>query len=270
MKLAISNIAWVNQELDEYLGFVKRLGCTGVEIAPSCIWPEPVLATDHERRAFREKMRKIGLEVVGLHALLFTRPDLQLFGSLKSREETGEYLKRLFKLCSDLGGKVLVFGSPRNRKLNGLDYKEALDIAVDFFRDLTSTAQKYNVVLCMEALSSLETDFLTTSNDVIYLIKNVAHPYFGLHLDAKAMIESKEDFNATLSQYGRMLRHFHVGDPGLTPPGTTGFNHRLIGDALKACRYNGFVSIEMRCNPTLPRETIEKSVRYVKEKYYIP
>ena len=269
MKLAISNIAWENDRNDEYLSLVKNLGCTGIEIAPSCIWPEPILTTQNERRAFREKVKKIGLELVGFHALLFTRPDLQLFESLKSRQETGEYLKKLFQLCSDLGGKNLVFGSPRNRKLHGLDYEQALSIAVDFFRGLMPAAQECDIHLCFEALSPLETDFIISSEEVMYLIEHVSHPRFGLHLDAKAMIESKENFQAVFSKYGKLLRHFHVGDPGLSPPGTTGFDHRLIGDALKTSGYEGFVSIEMRRSPNSASEVIKKSIGYVKENYHI-
>ena len=269
MKLAISNIAWDNSELDEHLKLVKRLGCQGIELAPSCIWSEPVNTSDLERKTLKEKIKEIGLEIVGLHALLFTKPELELFASTQSRLETGEYLKKLFKLCQDLGGKTLIFGSPKNRKLNGKSCKECLQIAVGFFKTLMSSAQQYNVILCIEPLSIKESDFITSSEEAISLIESVSHTNFGLHLDAKAMIEANEDFETVFRKYGKLLRHFHVGDSGLTPPGSMGFNHKAIGDALCSCGYKGFVSIEMRRGFDPSREIIEKSINYVKDCYGI-
>ena len=42
MKLSISNIAWKNCEFYKYAKLVKEQGCDGIELAPSCIWKEPV------------------------------------------------------------------------------------------------------------------------------------------------------------------------------------------------------------------------------------
>jgi len=76
MKLAVSNIAWENAELAEHLALLHDLGCQGVELAPSCIWPEPVVATAAERARLGDLVSGSGLEVTGFHALLFARPDL--------------------------------------------------------------------------------------------------------------------------------------------------------------------------------------------------
>ena len=61
-------------------------------------------------------MERAGLEVVGLHWLLakttgfhLTTPDAQF------RRQTAEYFGELARFCADLGGKVLVLGSPQQR-----------------------------------------------------------------------------------------------------------------------------------------------------------
>jgi len=223
MKLAISNIAWENSELDNHLKLIKELGCHGVEIAPSCIWPEPETTSKETRAAFKKKVNDLGLEVVGLHALLYTRPDLEIFGTAEKSEETAEYLEKLFELCQDLGGKTLIYGSPRSRRLQGRDYSEAFDMAESFFRGVAQRAEKYNVVLCIEPLSEKETDFIKSSEEGASLVERVDHPNFRLHLDAKAMVDSKEDFDEIIPKYAHLLRHYHVNDSELTPPGSTGF-----------------------------------------------
>ena len=42
MKISISNIAWDRNLFPYFLDFIKSKGCSGVEIAPSCVWDEPI------------------------------------------------------------------------------------------------------------------------------------------------------------------------------------------------------------------------------------
>ena len=77
MKIAISNIAWEHKYLSEYLKLLKQLGCSGVEIAPSIIWTEPTNSSIEDRKIFKDQIHKEGLEIIGFHALLFSRPDYQ-------------------------------------------------------------------------------------------------------------------------------------------------------------------------------------------------
>ena len=86
MKISVSNIAWDRQYFIEYLRLLKSHNCSGVEIAPSIIWPEPINSSSEERKNFRKKVNNEGLEIVGFHALLFSRPDLQFFKTKESRK----------------------------------------------------------------------------------------------------------------------------------------------------------------------------------------
>ena len=95
------------------------------------------------------------------------------------------------------------------------------------------------------------------------------HPGFGLHLDAKAMIGAQENYAAVFNAYGSQMSHFHVGDPGLAPPGHTGVDHAVIGEALAASAYNGFVSIEMKRGFGDSRDVVTKAVSYVRKKYHM-
>ena len=64
----------------------------------------------------RTQAEDAGLEIIGLHWLLaktegfyLTSPDPTV------RRHTAEYLQALAELCADLGGKVMVLGSPQQR-----------------------------------------------------------------------------------------------------------------------------------------------------------
>ena len=267
MKLAVSNIAWDPAEFEEHVGLLGELGCDGVELAPSCLWPEPAEATRQERTQIKALIQRAGLEVTGLHSLLYTRPDLQCFKDRQTLRETVAYLKAMAELCADLGGRVLVFGSPRNRIRHGRDLEECMAWAVEGFAEVAHTAARCGVTFCIEPLAPSETEFIQSSREGMALVERVGRPHFGLHLDAKALVGAGEDVEGVFRAYGRRLQHFHVGDPGLAPPGSTGMDHIPIGSALRRSGYEGYVSIEMRRGFGPSREVIARSVAYVRQCY---
>lgn len=267
MKLAVSNIAWEPAEMPAHLALLKRLGCDGVELAPSAIWAEPIDASAAERAALRRSIAAEGLELVGFHALFYTRPDLQLFADEASRRAWVGYLNALSALCGELGGKVLIVGSPKNRVRHGRGEEDCLAWAADAFRDAAVAAAASRVTVCIEPLPAKETEFIVSSDEGAALVARVGHPGFGLHLDAKAMFEQGEDIPAAIARHGRSARHFHVGDPGLAPPHSTGFDHEPVGRALRESGYDGYVSIEMRrgFGPTM--DVVTDSVNYTRRAY---
>lgn len=269
IKLSVSNIAWEQQELVDHLRLLKDLGCDGVEIAPSCVWKEPVLAKDDEIQTLKKLISRYNLIIPAFHALLFTRPDLYFFGEELSRRQTISYLKELIKLAGKLSVGVLIYGSPASRKVGDKSYDKCYEIAVESFYELGNESELYDTTFCIEPLSLNESDFITTADEGYRLVRDVNHPHFGLHLDAKAMINAGEDFESVFQKYGNILMHFHVGDPGLAPPGHTGVDHALIGRALSNTAYDGFVSIEMKRGFGNSKEVVRKAVQYVREKYLI-
>ncbi len=269
MKISVSNIAWENKELEKHLALLKELRCDGVEIAPSCIWKEPISATREEIKSFKEIIDKYELEIPALHALLFTRPDLYLFGDKATRDETILYLKALIRLAGELSVKVLVYGSPKSRRVGDKSYDKCYTIAINVFSELAKEASLYNTCFCIEPLDQKESDFINTASEGYRLVQDIDSLHFGLHLDARAMFDSQENFEAVFGQYGKVIKHFHVGDPGLAPPGYTGLDHSVIGGALYKSPYKGFVSIEMRRGFGDSIEVVKNAVLYVREKYRI-
>lgn len=266
MQLAVSNIAWEDDKLGFYLRLLRELGCDGIEIAPSRIWSEPISASREERKRLRELISDHGLEVVGFHALLYTHPELKMFDGKETYEKTVEYVKELICLCGDLGGRVMVFGSPRNRERGQRDLGECLSIATEFFYRLAEEAERHNVFICIEPLQQ-NCDFITTSLEGLNLVKRVNHPHFRLHLDVRAMQEAGEDFLRIFSECTEVLEHVHVGDSNLSPPGYDGFNHQAIGMALRRTGYSKYVSIEMREGFGPPPKILEESVGLIKSFY---
>lgn len=269
IKLAVSNIAWYPKEIDILLQLLSSLKCQGIELAASMLWEEPIDLSVKERLELRRKIKDAGLKLIGLQSLLYTRRDLLLFKDGHTRQKTLDYLSRLMDLCFDLGGEILVFGSPRNRNIGNLPPGEARSIAVDFFRKISKLAEERNVFFCIEPLERAETDFINTVAEAERLIEDAGGPEgLGLHIDAKGLIDADEVSASYLTQSFARAKHVHLNDPSLMPPGSTGYDHQKIRARMEGSGYSRFVSIEMRRQDSDVEDSIRRAVDYVKRIYF--
>ena len=103
------------------------------------------------------------------------------------RRSTGDYLIALAEATRDLGGSLMVLGSPKQRDLlPGVTYDQAAGYAVEVFRRVMPAIGAAGVDLCLEPLARSETNFLNTCAQAMELIRQVDHPRLKLHLDVKA------------------------------------------------------------------------------------
>jgi sugar phosphate isomerase/epimerase len=248
MRLAFSNIAWEPEQDEAVVAVLRGHGFAGVEIAPTKRWPKPLEASQVELDAYRHLWEARGAPIVAMQALLFGRPELQLFADAALRAQTAEYLAGICRLGGRLGARALVFGSPKNRARGALPLAEAWPVAVDFFRRVGDAAAAAGTCLCIEANPpQYACDFVTTSAEARALVHDVASPGFGLHLDIAGMHLAGEDVLAGIRASAGQIRHFHVSAPGLAQVTDTGpLDLLAIARTLGETGYDGWVSVEMR------------------------
>lgn len=270
MKLAISNIAWSLDEDEEICRLLKQYDVSGVEIAPTKIWSKPLEASDEEIAAYARFWQSRGIKVSSMQALLFGRSDLTIFGTPAKRKETLEYLKGIIRLGGRLGAEALVFGSPKNRLIGNLDHGQALEIAVDFFREIGRTAMDHDTTFCIEPNPVVYgCDFITTSAAGRELVAKVDQAGFGLHLDAAGMTMSREDLESELERSIPGLRHFHISEPHLQAIGTGDVDHSLFARTLSKHGYKRWYAVEMRAiGPTENKARVEKALQAAMEFYF--
>ena len=227
---------------------IAACGYTGVEIAPFTLAPRVTELSAHERAELRRTAEDAGLEVVGLHWLLAKTEGLHLTTPDDAvRERTADYLAALADCCADLGGRVLVFGSPPQRNLtDGTTDAEALDRAAAVFRAAAPTFEDRGVVLCFEPLAPAETNFVTTCGQAAELIERVGSPSFRLHQDVKAMLGGESAPPAeVIREFAGLTEHFHANDANLLGPGMGDTDFAPIFAALDDTGYDGWVSVEV-------------------------
>ena len=167
------------------------------------------------------------------------------------RERTSDYLRELARLCGDLGGRVMVLGSPLQRNLaEGMTQAQGMDYAAEVLADVVPELERQNVVLAIEPLGPQETNFLCTAAEGAELIDRLASPQVQLHLDCKAMSSEAMSTKPApivelIRRYRPYLVHFHANDPNRQGPGFGELDFVPIFAALEEVHYDGWVSVEV-------------------------
>ena len=125
IRLGICNELFEGWDFRRVCRTVKDLGYDGLEIAPFTLAPRITDLPAWRLAELRSMIDDAGLETIGLHWLLaktegfhLTSPDPEV------RRRTAHYLVSLAEATQALGGKVMVFGSPKQRDLlPGVDYR---------------------------------------------------------------------------------------------------------------------------------------------------
>lgn len=246
MKLSVCNEMFEGWRLGKILEAVVKLGCDGIEIAPFTLSHSVEAIPRRERIELQEMIRGYGLECVGLHWLLVSPPGLHITSADSGvRERTQQYLYSLVEFTSDIGGKIMVFGSPKQRMvMKGVTRLEAWRRGVEVFRRCGEACERLGVKIGFEPLPRTETDFVNTAGEALRFVEEVNHPMVGITLDVNAMSREEKSIPDAIKTCGRHLIHFHANDDNKGYPGTGNVNFREVFDALKSVGYGGYISIE--------------------------
>lgn len=267
MKFGICNELFENWPWDRICDFAREIGYHGIEVAPFTLAERAEEVSAQRRKELRSAAEGRGLQIIGLHWLLVKPPGLYITHPDPAvRKRTSDYFVQLVHLCADLGGAVMVLGSPKQRsRMPGVKLAQCFDYAVEVFRPCLDHAAKRGVTLAIEPLTSKETDFLTCAADGVELVERLNHPAFRLHLDVKAMSAEYKPIPQIIRESAKHLAHFHVNDPNLLGPGMGEVKYEPIIEALREVGYDGWLSVEAFDFKPGAEKIARQSIEYLRE-----
>jgi len=267
MKFAICNELFEGWAFGEVCRFVKAAGYTGLELAPFTL-AIPITGLSTQRRAeLAAQARDEGVEIIGLHWLLAKTEGLHLTSPDPAvRARTSDYLVALAEACRDLGGHVMVFGSPSQRSLlPDVSWARAFELATETFRAAMPRVSDCGVTICMEPLTTDETNFVNTCEEAVRLIEAVGHRHFVLQLDVKAMSSESIPVSDLIRRHADRTGHFHANDSNRGGPGSGPVDFGPIFQALSDTRYPGWVSVEVFDFRPDPETIARNSIDYMRQ-----
>src|SRR5262245_10166402 len=267
MRYAICNETFEGWDHARVCRSVASFGYQGLELAPFTLAPRITDVTAEQRKTLRRQAEDCGLTIIGLHWLLAKTEGLQLTApDTGVRQCTADYLVELARCCRDLGGELMVFGSPAQRRIPaGATRAQATDFAIDTFQRAVPGIAQTGVKLCLEPLSPPEADFINTIAEANEILHRVDHPLFVLHLDVKAMGTDDGPTPELIRRHGARAGHFHANDVNRRGPGFGKTDFVPIFRALKDSGYKGWVSVEVFDYSPDPETIARESIRYMRE-----
>lgn len=268
MKISVCNELFREWPIERVFEYAARLGYDGVEIAPYTLADSVTEIPQARRKAIRRAAEKAGVEVVGLHWLLARPEGLSINHPDEIiRIRTQEYIEALIHFCADIGGALLIHGSPHQRTVpESWDPHEAWHHARETFEVCLKTAQKRNIMYCIEPLAHTTTNFINTVEDSLRLVKEIRHPNFKIAFNCRSAAMEERSvaeplIRALESSY---LYHVHATDPTGKGPGFGELRFSPLLKILLEEKYKRHVSVEVFQFDPDPQTIASRSIGYLR------
>ncbi|MEO8835740.1 MAG: sugar phosphate isomerase/epimerase family protein [Caldimonas sp.] len=249
MRLSLCNEVLGAMPLERQCETAAALGYDGLEIAPFTLAEAPNLIDAAEAARVRRVVESFGLVVTGLHWLLVKPAGLSLTDPSEAvRARTLGVVERLIGLCAELGGSVLVHGSPKQRAVAPGDSHETARARLrDFLAAAAHVAEAHGVVYCLEPLSPVETTLVNTVAEAARIVREVGSPALRTMIDCSAAGSTEAvtlpELIDTWLPTG-LVAHIQVNDPNRRAPGQGEMRFAPIFAALRRNGYDATVSVE--------------------------
>ena len=269
-RYAMCNESMQGMKWAEQCELLAKAGFRGIEIAPFALAQKGIEEiAPRKRQAMVLAMKNAGIECVGLHWLLsppprglhVTTPDA------KVRAKSLRYFHKLIDFCGDLGGKIMVFGSPKGREaVKGISVQEATKYLTESLAGVADHAQQRGVKILLEPLGHNQTDVVNTTAETMKIIEEVHHPALQTMFDFHNTIDEKIPFHEIIEKYFAHLYHVHVQemDGRYLGAGNGVKDFGRAFQALKDLHYDQWVSLEVFDFSPGPKTIAKESMKALK------
>lgn len=267
MKFGICNETFQGWKIDDIFTACARLGYDAVEVAPFTLAKYVTDISAAERARIRESAARAGVAISGIHWVLVQAEGMYLTSpESATRERTARYFCDLVDFCADIGGRVIVVGSPKQRSLlPGVTYEQAWAWATEVFRPSVAAAARRGVTICFEPLPLEDTNFINTAEEAIRFTRQLESPHFQVILDVRAMSWETKPIPQIIRESRGQFAYVHANDRNLKGPGFGEIDFHPIAAALREVGYDGVVSVEVFKYDEGAEVIAAKSIEYLKK-----
>jgi D-psicose/D-tagatose/L-ribulose 3-epimerase len=248
MRISLCNEVIAELPFARQCEVAAALGYDGLEIAPMTLGEDPTKLSRAQITELRRGASEVGIAITGLHYVLRAPAGLSITtADDATRKRTIEVMRALCGLCAELGGKILVHGSPDQRRLEPSDEANGRKRGAECFAAVADAAAAACVTYCIEPLARNQTAFVNTVEEAAAIVQDVGNPALRTMIDCSAAAQAEaEPVDALISRWlpSGLIAHMHFNDPNRRGPGEGELAFAPIIAALRKGGYSGNAAIE--------------------------
>ena len=256
MKLAMSQIAWCEEDERAALEILREYGFSGLEIAPTRVAGSSPYQSAEKAAKFAAVVHdEFGLWICSMQSIWYGQQG-SMFGP--EREHLMDYTKQAVLFAEAAGAGNIVFGNPKNRVI---PQGKSADDALSFFKEAGDFAAIHSTTVALEANPPVYgTNFMNTTAQAFAVQEKVASAGCCVNLDIGTMLINNEQIEVLAGKM-RRVNHVHISEPELAMIAPRAL-HRELAQLLREEGYGGYVSVEMKSQPL---EEVRRAAAYLAE-----
>jgi len=232
----------------------REIGFDAVEIFP----PEPdAIEPDGLRKLLSE--HHLSLAAVGTGAGWVKHKLLLTDSNADQRKRAREFVRGMIAFAGKFGAPTII-GSMQGRWGGDVTRENGLQQLAQAVGELGIYAKQHRVPLLFEPLNRYETNFVSTVEAGLELLKKSGSDNVRLLCDLFHMNIEEQDIAASLRRAGKSLGHVHLADSNRRAAGGGHTDFAPVARALREIGYDGFVSAEAMAGPGGPEEAAKMTM----------
>lgn len=195
-------------------------------------------------------------EIYGQLGLSYADPRSEI------RREAIYRTKDIIDFAGYLGANINI-GRVRGQYCGELTKAETEKYAIEVFREISDYAAAKKVMIALESVTIMQTNFINTLAEAEAMRKEVDRPNFKLMMDIFHLNLEEKDMIAAINRYSANNMHVHLADNNRRYPGHCGFDFEKIIREFHKCGYQGDFCAEIYQIPN-QEEAAEQTALHLK------
>lgn len=257
----VSNLAWVKEEENKAIKILKNNNINYLEFAPNLL-----IKNKNEIKKIKKKWAAKGIKLYSMQSILFGEENAFIFGSKTQNEIFFNAIKSKINLANKLNVKIIIFGSPRNRKTFGKRKNLLNKIFIKTFKKLSKYCKKKNVIICVEPNPKIyKSEYLNNMDEVIKIIKKIKNKFIKINYDLGASIANKENIKTSFQKNVDLIGHVQISAPGLGNLNRFKKDVKKFSEILQFSKYKGQVSMEVLAKGKNNIKSLKNNIKIIND-----
>lgn len=210
MKISMFTSGFARYPLEKAFKEAQNCGYDGIEIwggRPHAFAPD---LRDGDIEKLKRYSKEYNMPIVGYTPETNAYPFCLMAPEKKMRREAVELVKLSLEMSKEMGANFTLISS--GHAGNCTDREENWKIFLEMMQEMSEHAEKVGVDLLLEALTPYESNFITSSDDLVKVLKNVKSPRLKTMVDFAAPYVVNEPIMDYFDKLGDKIEHIHLID----------------------------------------------------------